>query len=57
VADHTLLDLWVVTPSGSSDRPWLTVIEDVVTGSVLGSWAAAMAGRGRVPDVSGLTLQ
>ena len=27
-ADHTLLDLWVVTPSGKPARPWLTVIED-----------------------------
>jgi putative transposase len=27
-ADHTQLDLWVVTPSGSPARPWLTVIED-----------------------------
>ena len=27
-ADHTLLDLWVVTPLGKPGRPWLTVIED-----------------------------
>jgi putative transposase len=27
-ADHTELDLWVVTPSGTPARPWLTVIED-----------------------------
>ena len=27
-ADHTQLDLWVVTPAGSPARPWLTVIED-----------------------------
>jgi putative transposase len=27
-ADHTLLDLRVVTPSGKPGRPWLTVIED-----------------------------
>ena len=27
-ADHTQLDLWVVTPSGNPARPWLTVIED-----------------------------
>ena len=27
-ADHTLLDLWVVTPSGKPGRPWLAVIED-----------------------------
>lgn len=27
-ADHTLLDLWVVTPSGRPARPWLTLIED-----------------------------
>lgn len=27
-ADHTELDLWVVTPSGRPARPWLTIIED-----------------------------
>jgi len=27
-ADHTQLDLWVITPSGRPARPWLTVIED-----------------------------
>ena len=27
-ADHTELDLWVLTPSGQPARPWLTVIED-----------------------------
>ena len=27
-ADHTQLDLWVVTPAGHPARPWLTVIED-----------------------------
>ena len=27
-ADHTQLDLWVVTPAGNQARPWLTVIED-----------------------------
>jgi putative transposase len=27
-ADHTQLDLWVVTPAGRPARPWLTVIED-----------------------------
>jgi putative transposase len=27
-ADHTQLDLWVITPSGKPARPWLTVIED-----------------------------
>ena len=27
-ADHTQLDLWVVTPAGQPARPWLTVIED-----------------------------
>ena len=27
-ADHTQLDLWVVTPAGTPARPWLTVIED-----------------------------
>jgi len=27
-ADHTELDLWMVTPAGTPARPWLTVIED-----------------------------
>lgn len=27
-ADHTQLDLWVITPSGPSACPWLTIIED-----------------------------
>ena len=27
-ADHTQLDLWVITPAGQPARPWLTVIED-----------------------------
>ena len=27
-ADHTELDLWVITPSAKPARPWLTVIED-----------------------------
>lgn len=27
-ADHTELDIWVLTPSGKPARPWLTVIED-----------------------------
>lgn len=27
-ADHTELDLWVITPAGKPARPWLTVIED-----------------------------
>ena len=27
-ADHTELDLWVITPSDTPARPWLTVIED-----------------------------
>jgi putative transposase len=27
-ADHTELDLWVITPSTKPARPWLTVIED-----------------------------
>jgi putative transposase len=27
-ADHTELDLWVLTPSAQPARPWLTVIED-----------------------------
>ena len=35
-ADHTLLDLWVVTPSGRSRRPWLTLIEDDHSRAVAG---------------------
>src|SRR5262249_22076100 len=35
-ADHTLLDLWVVTPSGQPDRPWLTLIEDDHSRAVAG---------------------
>lgn len=27
-ADHTQLDIWVITPSGKPARPWLSVIED-----------------------------
>jgi putative transposase len=27
-ADHTQLDLWIVTPSGHLARPWLTIVED-----------------------------
>ncbi|MBP2371753.1 Mu transposase C-terminal domain-containing protein [Pseudonocardia parietis] len=27
-ADHTELDIWVIAPSGTPARPWLTVIED-----------------------------
>ncbi|MEV0379353.1 transposase family protein [Nonomuraea sp. NPDC050643] len=27
-ADHTLLDLWMIAPSGKPTRPWPTVIED-----------------------------
>ncbi len=27
-ADHTQLDLWIVTPSGHPARPWLTIVED-----------------------------
>jgi putative transposase len=27
-ADHTELDVWVITPSAKPARPWLTVIED-----------------------------
>lgn len=27
-ADHTQLDIWVITPSGKPARPWLTVIQD-----------------------------
>jgi putative transposase len=35
-ADHTLLDLWVVTPSGKPARPWLTLIEDDHSRAVAG---------------------
>jgi putative transposase len=35
-ADHTLLDLWVVTPSGKPARPWLTVIEDDYSRAIAG---------------------
>lgn len=35
-ADHTLLDLWVVTPSGKPARPWLTIIEDDHSRAVAG---------------------
>lgn len=35
-ADHTLLDLWVITPSGSPGRPWLTLIEDDYSRAVAG---------------------
>jgi putative transposase len=35
-ADHTLLDLWVVTPSGQPGRPWLTLIEDDHSRAVAG---------------------
>jgi len=35
-ADHTLLDLWVITPSGRPDRPWLTLIEDDHSRAVAG---------------------
>ena len=35
-ADHTLLDLWVLTPSGRPGRPWLTVIEDDHSRAVAG---------------------
>jgi putative transposase len=35
-ADHTLLDLWVLTPSGRPDRPWLTIIEDDHSRAVAG---------------------
>jgi putative transposase len=35
-ADHTLLDLWVVTPSGRPARPWLTLIEDDYSRAVAG---------------------
>ena len=35
-ADHTLLDLWVITPSGRPGRPWLTLIEDDHSRAVAG---------------------
>jgi putative transposase len=35
-ADHTKLDLWVLTPSGKPARPWLTVIEDDYSRAVAG---------------------
>ena len=35
-ADHTLLDLWVLTPSGRPARPWLTLIEDDHSRAVAG---------------------
>ena len=35
-ADHTQLDLWVVTPAGQSARPWLTVIEDDYSRAIAG---------------------
>jgi putative transposase len=35
-ADHTQLDLWVVTPAGQPARPWLTVIEDDHSRAVAG---------------------
>ncbi len=35
-ADHTELDLWVVTPSGKPARPWLTVIEDDYSRAIAG---------------------
>jgi putative transposase len=35
-ADHTLLDLWVVTPSGKPGRPWLTIVEDDHSRAVAG---------------------
>ena len=34
-ADHTLLDLWVLTPSGAA-RPWLTLVEDDHSRAVAG---------------------
>jgi hypothetical protein len=46
-ADHTLLDLWAVTPSGESARPWLTLIEDDHS-SPVGQDAALEPGAG--PD-------
>jgi putative transposase len=35
-ADHTQLDLWVVTPSGRPGRPWLTAIEDDYSRAIAG---------------------
>jgi putative transposase len=35
-ADHTLLDLWVVTPPGKPARPWLTLFEDDHSRAVAG---------------------
>jgi putative transposase len=35
-ADHTELDLWVVTPAGLPARPWLTVIEDDYSRAIAG---------------------
>ncbi len=35
-ADHTELDLWVVTPAGQPARPWLTVIEDDYSRAIAG---------------------
>ena len=35
-ADHTELDLWVVTPSGRPARPCLTVIEDDYSRAIAG---------------------
>jgi putative transposase len=35
-ADHTQLDLWVVTPAGKPARPWLTVIEDDYSRAIAG---------------------
>ncbi len=35
-ADHTELDIWVLTPAGGPGRPWLTVIEDDRSRAVAG---------------------
>ena len=35
-ADHTRLDLWVITPSGQPGRPWLTIVEDDHSRAVAG---------------------
>ena len=35
-ADHTQLDLWVITPAGMPARPWLTVIEDDYSRAIAG---------------------
>lgn len=55
-ADHTQLDLWVLTPSGKPARPWLTVIEDdysrVIT-RVRGQLGRALRSADRLGAASG----